>query len=38
MPLALRILTAIPGFKSLTARFIGMGLQPQHIRTHAKSL
>jgi 2-polyprenyl-6-methoxyphenol hydroxylase-like FAD-dependent oxidoreductase len=38
MPRALRILTAIPGFKSLTARFIGMGLQPQHIRTHAKSL
>jgi 2-polyprenyl-6-methoxyphenol hydroxylase-like FAD-dependent oxidoreductase len=31
-PLALRIATSIPGFKYLTGRFIGMGLQPQHIR------
>jgi 2-polyprenyl-6-methoxyphenol hydroxylase-like FAD-dependent oxidoreductase len=31
-PLALRILTHIPGFQYLTARFIGMGLQPQHIK------
>jgi 2-polyprenyl-6-methoxyphenol hydroxylase-like FAD-dependent oxidoreductase len=33
VPLTLRILTSIPGFKYLTARFIGMGLQPEHIRT-----
>jgi 2-polyprenyl-6-methoxyphenol hydroxylase-like FAD-dependent oxidoreductase len=38
VPLALRILTSLPGFQYLTARFIGMGLQPQHIRTQAKSL
>jgi 2-polyprenyl-6-methoxyphenol hydroxylase-like FAD-dependent oxidoreductase len=31
-PLALRILTTFPGFQKLTGRFIGMGLQPQHIR------
>jgi 2-polyprenyl-6-methoxyphenol hydroxylase-like FAD-dependent oxidoreductase len=31
-PLALRIITKIPGFHYLTGRFIGMGLQPQHIR------
>jgi 2-polyprenyl-6-methoxyphenol hydroxylase-like FAD-dependent oxidoreductase len=31
-PLPLRILTKIPGFQYLTGRFIGMGLQPQHIR------
>ncbi|WP_263365837.1 FAD-dependent oxidoreductase [Edaphobacter bradus] len=31
-PLALRILTSIPGFQYLTARFVGMGLQPQHIK------
>jgi 2-polyprenyl-6-methoxyphenol hydroxylase-like FAD-dependent oxidoreductase len=31
-PLALRILTSIPGIKYLTGRFIGMGLQPQHIK------
>jgi len=31
-PLALRILTRIPGFRYLTGRFIGMGLQPQHIK------
>jgi 2-polyprenyl-6-methoxyphenol hydroxylase-like FAD-dependent oxidoreductase len=32
-PLALRIATKIPGFKYLTGRFVGMGLQPQHIKT-----
>jgi 2-polyprenyl-6-methoxyphenol hydroxylase-like FAD-dependent oxidoreductase len=31
-PLALRIATSIPGFKYLTGRFIGMGLQPEHIK------
>lgn len=32
-PLTLRLLAAIPGFTGVTARFIGMGLQPEHIRT-----
>jgi 2-polyprenyl-6-methoxyphenol hydroxylase-like FAD-dependent oxidoreductase len=32
-PLALRILTRIPGFQYVTARFVGMGLQPEHIKT-----
>ena len=32
-PLALRILTRIPGFQYLTARVIGLGLQPEHIHT-----
>jgi 2-polyprenyl-6-methoxyphenol hydroxylase-like FAD-dependent oxidoreductase len=32
-PLILRILTSLPGFTHLTARFIGLGLQPQHIKT-----
>jgi 2-polyprenyl-6-methoxyphenol hydroxylase-like FAD-dependent oxidoreductase len=36
-PLLLRAVTAIPGFKYLTARFIGMGLQPQHIATPEKT-
>jgi 2-polyprenyl-6-methoxyphenol hydroxylase-like FAD-dependent oxidoreductase len=31
-PLLLRILTRIPGFQYLTGRFVGMGLQPQHIK------
>jgi len=31
-PLAFRMVTNMPGFRYLTARFIGMGLQPQHIR------
>jgi 2-polyprenyl-6-methoxyphenol hydroxylase-like FAD-dependent oxidoreductase len=31
-PLILRVLTRIPGFKYLTGRFVGMGLQPQHIK------
>jgi 2-polyprenyl-6-methoxyphenol hydroxylase-like FAD-dependent oxidoreductase len=33
LPLSVRVLTTIPGFKYLTARFIGMGLQPEHIKT-----
>jgi 2-polyprenyl-6-methoxyphenol hydroxylase-like FAD-dependent oxidoreductase len=32
MPLILRFVVHIPGFKCLTARLIGMGLQPEHIR------
>ena len=32
-PLILRILTAMPGFQGLVGRFVGMGLQPQHIAT-----
>lgn len=32
-PLAIRILTRIPGFQNLVGRFIGIGLQPQHIKT-----
>jgi 2-polyprenyl-6-methoxyphenol hydroxylase-like FAD-dependent oxidoreductase len=31
-PLALRILTHIPGFQNLPARFVGVGFQPQHIK------
>lgn len=31
-PWQLKIVTNIPGFQRLTARFIGLGLQPQHIR------
>ena len=31
-PLALRIITKIPAFQYLAGRFIGMGLQPQHLR------
>ncbi len=30
-PLAFRIVTGFPAFRYLTARFIGMGLQPEHI-------
>ena len=31
-PLAFRMVTGTPGFRHLTARFIGMGFQPQHIK------
>jgi 2-polyprenyl-6-methoxyphenol hydroxylase-like FAD-dependent oxidoreductase len=31
-PLAFRVLTQLPGFQQLTARFIGIGLQPEHIQ------
>jgi 2-polyprenyl-6-methoxyphenol hydroxylase-like FAD-dependent oxidoreductase len=31
-PLALRVLTHIPGFQELTARFVGIGLQPERIQ------
>jgi hypothetical protein len=30
-PLLLRLATSIPGFQQLAGRFIGLGLQPQHI-------
>jgi len=33
LPWYVRLLTSIPGFKYLIARFIGMGLQPEHIHT-----
>ena len=32
-PLLLRILTSLPGFSRIPARFVGMGLQPQHVQT-----
>ncbi len=32
-PLLLRVLTSLPGFSRIPARFVGMGLQPQHIQT-----
>jgi 2-polyprenyl-6-methoxyphenol hydroxylase-like FAD-dependent oxidoreductase len=32
-PLALRIATSIPGFQHLAGRFVGLGLQPEHIGT-----
>jgi 2-polyprenyl-6-methoxyphenol hydroxylase-like FAD-dependent oxidoreductase len=31
-PLALRIVTSIPGFQRLTGRFVGIGLQPEYPR------
>ena len=31
-PLAFRMITGMPGFRYLTARFIGMGFQPEHIK------
>jgi 2-polyprenyl-6-methoxyphenol hydroxylase-like FAD-dependent oxidoreductase len=31
-PLAFRMVTGMPGFSHLIARFIGMGFQPQHIK------
>jgi 2-polyprenyl-6-methoxyphenol hydroxylase-like FAD-dependent oxidoreductase len=32
-PLLLRIVTSLPGAQRLLARFVGMGLQPQHVQT-----
>lgn len=34
-PLALRVLGAVPWLQGLTARIIGIGLRPEHIRTSA---
>jgi 2-polyprenyl-6-methoxyphenol hydroxylase-like FAD-dependent oxidoreductase len=31
-PIFLRLATSIPGFQRLTGRFVGMGLQPEHIK------
>ena len=30
-PLLLRVMTALPGFQQVAGRFVGMGLQPEHI-------
>ncbi len=30
-PLPLRVATRVPGFQQMTGRFIGMGLQPEHV-------
>jgi len=35
LPWYVRLITSIPGFTYLTARFIGMGLQPEHIHTRS---
>jgi 2-polyprenyl-6-methoxyphenol hydroxylase-like FAD-dependent oxidoreductase len=32
-PLALRVLTKIPGFQRLTARMVGLGARPEHVRS-----
>jgi 2-polyprenyl-6-methoxyphenol hydroxylase-like FAD-dependent oxidoreductase len=32
-PWILRVLTRVPGFQNLVGRFIGLGIQPQHIKT-----
>lgn len=37
-PWILRFIVNIPGFKYLTARLIGMGIQPEHIARRAESL
>jgi 2-polyprenyl-6-methoxyphenol hydroxylase-like FAD-dependent oxidoreductase len=31
-PLFFRLITSVPGFPNLLGRFVGMGLQPQHIK------
>ena len=36
-PLSLRLLTRIPGFQQLAGRFIGIGLQPEHIAPSLRS-
>jgi 2-polyprenyl-6-methoxyphenol hydroxylase-like FAD-dependent oxidoreductase len=37
-PFLLKLLTRIPGFQQLPARFVGLGLQPQHIQTTAAAI
>jgi 2-polyprenyl-6-methoxyphenol hydroxylase-like FAD-dependent oxidoreductase len=32
-PLALRVITAIPWLQGITARFLGVGVRPEHVRT-----
>jgi 2-polyprenyl-6-methoxyphenol hydroxylase-like FAD-dependent oxidoreductase len=36
-PLALRVATKIPGFQQLAGRFVGVGLQPEHIQTATRT-
>jgi len=32
-PLLLRVVTSLPGFQQVTGKFIGMGLQPEHLES-----
>jgi 2-polyprenyl-6-methoxyphenol hydroxylase-like FAD-dependent oxidoreductase len=34
-PLPIRVIRRLPALRHLTGRFIGMGLQPEHVRTTA---
>jgi len=35
VPLPLRLITAIPWLQGITARFLGLGVRPEHVRSPA---
>jgi 2-polyprenyl-6-methoxyphenol hydroxylase-like FAD-dependent oxidoreductase len=34
VPLAIRLINAVPWLQGMTARFIGLGVRPEHVRSH----
>jgi 2-polyprenyl-6-methoxyphenol hydroxylase-like FAD-dependent oxidoreductase len=34
VPLAVRLINAVPWLQGMTARFIGLGVRPEHVRSH----
>ena len=38
VPLVMRLLTAVPWLQGITARFIGLGVRPEHVRSPAARL
>ena len=37
VPLMVRLITAVPWFQAITARFVGLGVRPEHVRPQASS-
>jgi hypothetical protein len=33
VPLLVRLITAVPWFQGITARFVGLGVRPEHVRS-----
>ena len=37
VPLLVRLITALPWLQGITARFVGLGVRPEHVRSQASS-
>jgi hypothetical protein len=37
VPLVVRLITAVPWLQGITARFVGVGVRPEHVHSPAQS-